>query len=74
MNTIRTLLVVGAGITLSGFCIAPAFAAYNPDPYTYDYSPNSAQQARALGCLADQPVYDRAGNVIGHRTVDVCAQ
>ena len=30
--------------------------------------------ARAETCFVDRPVYNRAGRVIGHQTVDICAQ
>jgi hypothetical protein len=38
-------------------------------------SPVAASGApRADTCFVDQPIYNRAGRLMGHRTVDICAQ
>jgi len=34
----------------------------------------AAQAPRADTCFVDQPVYNKAGKMIGHHTVDICAQ
>jgi hypothetical protein len=78
MSVLRTTLIAGAAaLSVAGFGMAPAFATWNPDPYTYDYSPaqgGSVMQAqpRADTCFIREAVHDRFGNVIGHRTVNVC--
>jgi hypothetical protein len=71
MKTFRASLIAAtAAVTFAGLGIAPAFAD-NPDPYTYDYSWNSA---RAQTCMVQQPVYDKAGHQIGEHTVNVCSK
>lgn len=71
MNALRTTLIGAAAVLSLGLAVAPAFAGDNPDPYTYSYSPGAA--ARADTCMVSQPVYDRSGQVVGHKTVDVCS-
>lgn len=78
MNILRTTLIAGAAaVSFAGLGMAPAYATWNPDPYTYDYSPapgGTVMQAepRADTCFIREPVHDRSGNVIGHRTVNIC--
>jgi len=80
MSYFRTTLLAGsAAFALAAIGAAPAFAGGDPtmDPYTYWYSPNAAslqQQPRAESCFVQQPIYNKAGHVIGHRTVDQCAK
>ena len=73
----KTLIAGAAALSFGGLAMSPAFATWNPDPYTYDTSPATGgslmeAQPRADTCFIRQPVHDRAGHVIGYRTVNIC--
>jgi hypothetical protein len=69
MNALRTTFIGAAAVLSFGLAAGPAFAGDNPDPYTYSYSPAAAC---ADTCMVQQPIYDRSGQVVGQKTVNVC--
>jgi len=71
----------GSAATLAPTGNGTAFAPSGNGAGTLNVNSNSAVgavavpvAARADTCFVDQPVYNKAGKMIGHHTVDICAQ
>ena len=79
MSKFRTAMIAASAVLASMSIGAGSASASGWDPFGNNNGSNArstldAQPARADSCSFQQQIKDKAGNIVGTRTVDGCAQ